>query len=161
MEIPTITIEDDTHIYYDSGKIFSKRYKRFIGAYDGKGYIIITINSKTKRVHRLIYEKFVGKIPDGFDVDHLNHIKDDNRVINLDVKTHESNCQRRLLNKRNTSGYIGVCFNKRDNCWRVKIYNNGKIIFYKGGLATAEEGNVARNKFLDDNPELCEFYTRN
>lgn len=161
MEIPTINIEDDTHIYYDSGKIYSKRYNRFVGSNNGNGYLKVKINGEDNYIHRVIYTKFIGEIPEGYDIDHLNHVRYDNRVINLHTKTKEQNNQRKLITKRNTSGFIGVDYCKRDNYWRARIYYKGKCIFYQSGFKTAEEANVARNKFLDDNPELCEFYPRN
>ena len=35
------------------------------------GYGIITINNQKIRAHRYYYEKYIGKIPEGFHVDHL------------------------------------------------------------------------------------------
>ena len=37
------------------------------------------------RVHRLVYETFVGPITEGFVIDHINDIKDDNRLENLQM----------------------------------------------------------------------------
>ena len=42
-------------------------------------------------VHRAIYETFVGDIPDGYEIDHINTKIDDNRVENLRVVTHKEN----------------------------------------------------------------------
>lgn len=44
-----------------------------------------------KRVHRLVYENWVGEIPAGMTVHHKNHNKKDNRVENLEVVTHREN----------------------------------------------------------------------
>lgn len=40
---------------------------------------------KSKLVHRLVYETFVGEIPEGYDVHHINHNHRDNRVENLQL----------------------------------------------------------------------------
>lgn len=53
-------------------------------------------NEKTKRrvnyqVHRLVWEAFNGKIPDGMQVNHINEIKDDNRLENLNLMTQKEN----------------------------------------------------------------------
>lgn len=32
---------------------------------------------KTVYVHRLVYEAFIGEIPDGYEIDHINSIKTD------------------------------------------------------------------------------------
>jgi hypothetical protein len=43
------------------------------------------------RIHRVVYETFVGIIPEGFVVDHINNIKDDNRLENLQLLTPKDN----------------------------------------------------------------------
>ena len=51
---------------------------------------------KTKgySVHRFVYECFNGIIPDGKVIDHVNNIKDDNRLCNLQLMTHQENCKK-------------------------------------------------------------------
>lgn len=39
------------------------------------------------RIHRVVYETFIGPIPEGFVVDHINNIKSDNRLENLQLLT--------------------------------------------------------------------------
>ena len=43
------------------------------------------------RIHRVVYETFVGPIPEGFVVDHINDIKSDNRLENLQLLTPKQN----------------------------------------------------------------------
>ena len=43
------------------------------------------------RIHRVVYETFVGPIPEGFVVDHINDIKSDNRLENLQLLTPKEN----------------------------------------------------------------------
>ena len=45
-------------------------------------------------VHRFVYECFNGIIPDGKVIDHVNNIKDDNRLCNLQLMTHQENCEK-------------------------------------------------------------------
>lgn len=42
---------------------------------------------KNKLVHRLVWEAFNGPIPDGKEIDHINGVKNDNRLVNLRVVT--------------------------------------------------------------------------
>jgi hypothetical protein len=58
--------------------------------YDGKkftlrahGYYELTTGKRTL-MHRYVYEKEVGKIPNGYDIHHINELKSDNRVENLE-----------------------------------------------------------------------------
>jgi hypothetical protein len=55
--------------------------------YNRKGYINIDLYNngirKHKKIHQLVLEAFVGPRPNGFDIDHINRIRDDNRLENL------------------------------------------------------------------------------
>ena len=45
-------------------------------------------------VHRFVYECFYGLIPYGKVIDHINNIKDDNRLCNLQLMTQQENCKK-------------------------------------------------------------------
>ena len=62
------------------------------------GYQVVCVQ-KSKRiitVHRLVYETFVGEIPSGYEIDHINTIRDDNRIENLRCVSHKENCNNPL-----------------------------------------------------------------
>lgn len=42
-------------------------------------------------VHRIVYCWFKGKVPSGYVIDHINNIKDDNRIDNLQLLTPQEN----------------------------------------------------------------------
>lgn len=59
-------------------------------------------------------------------VDHLNNNTLDNRKINLKICTQSENSLNRLYSKRNSSGCVGVKFDKRSKLWIVYIRIMGK-----------------------------------
>lgn len=46
---------------------------------------------QNKLVHRLVVSTFIGEIPDGYEVNHINGNKQDNRVANLEIVTSKEN----------------------------------------------------------------------
>lgn len=94
--------EDGRIAYYagDDGKIFSlhKRTGRWLELKLRKhntGYLQFHCwqNGKVKciRVHRAVWEAFNGPIPSGLEINHINTIRDDNRLENLEVVTPSEN----------------------------------------------------------------------
>jgi hypothetical protein len=51
------------------------------------GYRFVTIYNdairKGRTIHSLVMEAFVGERPNGYEIDHINRIRDDNRLENL------------------------------------------------------------------------------
>ena len=81
---------------------------------DDKGYpqAHLSKNGEMKdfKVHRLVATAFIGDIPDGFVINHINGIKDDNRVENLEICTYSHNAKeayRLGLNKPVWTGKFG------------------------------------------------------
>lgn len=62
---------------------------------DRYGYyqVVLCKNSKLKayRVHRLVWSAFNGQIPENMQVNHINEIKSDNRLENLNLMTCKEN----------------------------------------------------------------------
>jgi hypothetical protein len=58
---------------------------------ESNGYLRVCLSKNNKKqsygVHRLVYETFVGPIPEGMQVNHINEDKTDNRVSNLNLMT--------------------------------------------------------------------------
>lgn len=98
-----------------------------------EGYIISRINH-TKSftiLHRFLLE--IEELTE-FEVDHINHIKYDNRKENLRICTSSQNKMNIGLRRNNTSGVTGVNWQKNMCMWRVRIKKNRVEIalgFYK------------------------------
>ena len=95
----------------------------FLGVVDDGGYLIITINKKKHRSHRLAFLYMTGNWP--AQIDHINHNRTDNRWVNLRNVTHTENQRNRTINKNNKSGVTGVHKCKSAKKWRAKIKSKG------------------------------------
>jgi len=64
------------------------------GALDGLGYGRFKDNYKSRPAYQTAYELFVGKIPDGLDLDHLCRVHSCVNPKHLEPVTHAINIQR-------------------------------------------------------------------
>jgi hypothetical protein len=96
------------------------------GCVHGSGYKVVTINSKTYKLHRIIWIMLFGQIPENFYLDHINGNKIDNRLENLRLATNNQNQQNRPAPKNSSSGYRGVTWHKQVNKWMARICHEGK-----------------------------------
>lgn len=117
------------------------------GLGDGGRYLITTLKHEGVtyhlKVHRICYEMENGPIPEGYEVDHKNHIKVDNRACNFEIKLHKDNMKNMSKQHNNTSGQPGVHFNKASGTWLARI---GKQKKYLGSFHTYEEAVAARKQ---------------
>jgi len=97
-----------------------------VGYLNEDGYERIKFKHKSYYTNRLIWIMHHGDIPEGYYVDHINNIRNDNRIENLQLLTARDNTNKRTINKNNTSGYRGVSFSSSDNKWRVTYMLEGK-----------------------------------
>ena len=68
-----------------------------------RGYKVVGIANKRHLVHRLVVETYLGAIPDGYEVDHINRNRSDNNVENLRIVTHIENQRNTAYHDRVTS----------------------------------------------------------
>lgn len=101
------------------------------------GYVIISIDGAFYLAHRLAWLAVYGVMPE-FQIDHINGVPSDNRLRNLREATNAQNNQnKRRPQVNNTSGYLGVTFDKQHMRWRAQVKINGRKI-YCGLFDTAE-----------------------
>ena len=71
----------------------------------GKYYRICLYKDSIKKyylVHRLVWEAFNGPIPEGMQVNHINEVKTDNRLLNLNLMTCKENINWGTATERRT-----------------------------------------------------------
>ena len=117
----------------------NKRYKvgDTYNALNGSGYITITIDQKRYLSHRLAFLYMNGSLPKK-QVDHINHIRDDNRWSNLRLVSHVDNSKNTKKRCDNSSNICGVNLYKRTGKWTAYI-NHDKKRIHLGTFDTKEE----------------------
>jgi hypothetical protein len=104
-------VDDDMYDYLNQWKWF----------YHVNGYALRTYKengkSKKERMHRAVINA-----PSGYDVDHINGNKLDNRKSNLRVATRSQNNYNKSVQSNSTSGFKGVSWSTQKNKWRARIH---------------------------------------
>lgn len=88
------------------------------------GYVECRINKKVVLLHRLVLNTYDKNIK----VDHINRNKFDCRNYNLRIVSNSQNQINKKKMSNNTSGYVGVCWDKSRDKWHVMISFNNKNI---------------------------------
>lgn len=125
---------------------------REAGNKGNRGYRNIKIRGRLHVAHRIAWAIAHGEhVPAGMQIDHVNGVKDDNRLSNLRLATHRENHQNRARNKNNKSGFLGV--SPINGKWRAQIMADGK----KLALGCFDAPEAARDAYLAAKAELHKF----
>lgn len=102
------------------------------------GYRQVEVKGKIYMMHRVIMVLCFGHIPENAEIDHINHVRDDNRLANLRFVTRTDNRRNQSISSKNTSGVTGVYFSKARKKYIAQIKVNQELI-YLGTFETLEE----------------------
>lgn len=120
-------VDEQGNIYNKDGSLKSlkKNQKGYLFSnfyYDGR------LHCKT--AHRIVAEAFLGPCPEGLEVDHINNIRSDNRLLNLQYLSKSDNNQ-----KAYDSGNRDVSGDKNANCKYTKEQIKELLIAYLEGCS--------------------------
>lgn len=123
----------------------SHHWRRSIGKSAGTktatGYIQIDINRKPFYAHRLAWLYVYGEFPK-YHIDHINIVRDDNRLANLRACEPLENSWNVKKRSHNKTGFRGVYWNKRAKKFRAQI-SICKVKTYLGEYDTPEQASAA------------------
>ncbi len=97
------------------------------GCINAYGYRQIKVCGGRFYASRLAWLLTYGEWPDG-QIDHINHVRDDDRIENLRIVTSGGNNRNRSRASNNASGVTGVHWLNGRKCWRANITVRGKRI---------------------------------
>lgn len=114
------------HHYY----LWNKKYaNKEIGTVGDSGYIRIGLLGRKYQAHRVMWALHYGEWPKD-QIDHINGVKLDNRIVNLRVVTNSENSKNTPMRSNNKSGVNGVYRSKNGKKWISEIKVNRKKIHF-------------------------------
>ena len=113
-------------------------HKDLRGSILGKNYV----------AHRVAWAIYYGAWPEG-EIDHINGDPSDNRIVNLRDVSHAENTRNVRRRITNTSGHVGVYWDKKVQKWRSQGTFNSEYYFL-GHYCSKDDAIVARQVFERD-----------
>lgn len=125
-------IEDLLRYDSETGHVFWKVSRRNgtlagsrAGTLSANRYRYILAMGKKITEHRIAWYLYHGEWPDG-QIDHINGIRDDNRIENLRDVSRQQNGMNQKLPTRSSSGIMGVYYRPDRNKYVANIMFKGK-----------------------------------
>lgn len=131
-----LSYNPDTGVFTWVKHKYKKKPLSVAGNLDKSGYVRIHICGKKIAAHRLAWFFVHGEWPKE-DVDHINEIKNDNRISNLRLATRSQNCMNRG-NKKTKGAYFYPNYGN----YVAKIMKEG-VSTHLGYFDTFEEAKAA------------------
>jgi hypothetical protein len=119
----------------ETGKIFHRHGRIAFASKSGTGYLYGGYRGKVIPAHRVMWALVHGRWPS--EIDHLNGVRDDNRLCNLREVTRQENTKNKARSRNNSSGVTGVDYSQGK--WRAKLARR-----HLGYFATLDEAVAAR-----------------
>ena len=138
----------DNYAVSSFGRVKNTKTGRILKAgTDRQGYLRVDLcenaNKKKFSVHRLVACAFINNPNDKEYVDHIDNNPQNNHISNLRFATNKENQHNSKPSNNNTSGYKGVCWQKRVKKWLARIQIDG-ISIHIGLFDNLEDAKIAR-----------------
>ncbi len=128
--------------------IWTKRAARCVivgteaGGLHADGYRYVQFRKRLRLVHRLIWLIYYGEWPTTL-IDHINRIRDDNRIANLRLGSYVLNSRNTSSRRGSSSQFVGVCWNTKSQAWQAQVGQGGHRLEYLGLFPTEEAAALA------------------
>lgn len=111
------------------------------GSPSGKGYILIGLDWKLYKAHRLAWFYTYGEWPSA-QLDHRDTVRSHNWISNLREATNQQNSGNCFASRNSASGIKGVYFHRQCRRWCAQIKTDGRMR-HLGLFPTVEEAAAA------------------
>lgn len=128
----------------ETGIFTSRATGKPVGSPTSSGYLNVRLGGRNVGLHRVVFMWMYGHWPMDM-VDHVNGIRDDNRLANVRPATATLNAQNRAPRDDVNFGYKGVT-RRKDGRWQASIMVNGVRKLLAGTHESAYRAHQAYKK---------------
>jgi hypothetical protein len=147
-----LTYDERSGLFFWTSAAHQPLRNKQAGCPNKQGHIRIRLERKSHYAHRLAWLYVYGCMPT-MQIDHLNGVRDDNRIANLrDVSQSVNQQNQRRAHSNNKSGYLGVIWRRDRNKWESRIMLSGK----SSHLGYFEDPSLAHEAYLLKKREIHE-----
>lgn len=144
---------DGLYLVSNIGNVYSTTHRRLVsGKKERNGYIRHSLNDFKKRrlylTHRLVIEAFIGPPPENHVVDHINGIRSDNRIENLQYLTQMFNAKKARYGKMYGVSKMKAT-KKTPQRYRADIFIYGKRTFIGSWINKQDAYEAFKNKHFE------------
>lgn len=104
----------------------NKQAGKIAGTSQPDGYVVVGLNRKIYKLHRIIYAMHHQDLSTKTYIDHRNGVVFDNRIENLRIASKSENSGNVKIRSDNVSGEKGVWWCKSKCKWIAQVQVNGK-----------------------------------
>lgn len=114
------------------------------GTRDAHGYLLIRVERRLYKAHRLAWLYVYGSWP-AKGIDHINRVRDDNRIANLREACQSLNSMNRSVTAKSRSGVLGVIWREDRQKWTAQIRIGYRMV-HLGVFKSKDDATAARKK---------------
>lgn len=117
------------------------------------GYVLVSVNNSLLFAHRVVWKLHTRNDPDGI-LDHINGVKNDNKINNLRIATYAQNQQNKSVS--NVHGK-GVSYDSKRKKYQVQIRVNGVNVHLGRFNQVQDAKDAYRNAAIDNFREFARY----
>jgi hypothetical protein len=141
---------------YKDGNLFWRAHRgpvsegSMAGGCDSHGYLIVQIDKKLYKAHRLIFLYHHGYTPE-HDLDHIDRNRLNNKIENLREVSKSCNMRNSTQQNSTSSGVKGISWDKSRQKWlaHIRVNNISKNLGYHADFTEAVAHRLAAEQCLN------------
>lgn len=123
-------------------------WRELIPNFDEFGYVRVRYKYKYLKVHRIIYQKFVGQLDMDLEINHIDGDRKNNDISNLELVTRSQNMRHsfHVLNRKPSYGLCKLNQGIADEIRVLSKYNTQVSLSKTYGVSKCTIGYIIHNK---------------